>query len=54
MPEASARRELTTEAVRLRLRGEQFAASALAAVEELRTGGRRIAPLPPLPGPGAP
>ena len=54
VPEASARRELTTEAVRLRLRGEQFAASALAAVEELRTGGRRIAPLPPLPGPGAP
>jgi hypothetical protein len=49
VPEASARRELTLEAVRLRLRGEQLAASALAAIEELRTGGRRIAPLPPLP-----
>lgn len=49
VPEASARRELTSEAVRLRLRGEQLAASALAAIEELRTGGRRIAPLPALP-----
>jgi hypothetical protein len=54
VPEASARRELTVEAVRLRIRGEQFAASALAAVEELRTGGRRIAPLPALPGPERP
>ncbi len=49
VPEASARRELGLEAVRLRLRSEQLVASALAAVEELRTGGRRIAPLPPLP-----
>lgn len=54
VPEASARRELTLEAVRLRLRGEQFAASALAAIEELRTGGRRIAPPPALPARTAP
>lgn len=49
VPEASARRELGLEAVRLRLRSEQLVASTLAAVEELRTGGRRIAPLPSLP-----
>lgn len=52
--QAGARRELMAEAVRLRLRGEQLAASVLAAVEELRTGGRRIAPLPPLPAVGRP
>jgi hypothetical protein len=54
VPEASARRELTREAVRLRVRGEQFAASALAAIEEIRTGGRRISPLPALPARSAP
>lgn len=49
VPEASGRRELTAEAVRLRLRSEQMASATLAAIEELRTGGRRIAPLPALP-----
>lgn len=51
VPDVSGRRELAAEAVRLRLRSEQFAASALAAIEELRTGRRRIAPFPPLPDP---
>lgn len=54
VPEASARRELAREAVRLRLRGEQLAASSFAAIEELRTGGRRIAPLPALPAGDSP
>lgn len=53
VPEASGRRELAAEAVRLRLRSEQLAASTLAALEELRSGRRRIAPLPALPVTGA-
>lgn len=46
--EASGRRELVRQAVRMRLRSEQLAAGTLAAIEELRTGRRRIAPLPAL------
>lgn len=51
VPEASARRELATEAVRLRMRSEQFSAATLAAIEELRTGRRRISPFPAIPAP---
>lgn len=52
--DASARDALAAEAVRLRGRGEQVAASALASIEELRTGRRRIAPPVTLPAPGEP
>jgi hypothetical protein len=55
--DAATRDALAGEAVRMRGRGEWTAASALASIEELRTGRRRIAPPPvPLvpPAPSAP
>lgn len=49
----AAREALAGEAVRMRGRGEWAAASALASIEELRTGRRRIAPPPAPPVPSA-
>jgi len=46
----AARDELLADAIRLRLRAEQVGLAALAAVDELRSGTRRISVPAPLPG----